>query len=73
MLMPQLYSCGNQLAQRLILARGQVMIEDEARASACDLVNAALRSCSVALPASIEIEDDKRNEVRNLMPRLRLH
>jgi hypothetical protein len=43
--------------------RTMMAVEEEARASAQDTVNAALRARAAAVPASIEIEDEQRNKV----------
>ena len=48
-------------------------VEDEAQASARDMADAALRSRSASLVATIEIEDDQGNEVLKAIQKSWLH
>lgn len=53
--------------------RTMMAVEDEARASTRDLAGAALRNRLGTLPATIEIEDEQGNEVRQGMPPSLVH
>ena len=53
--------------------RSMSAVQDEARASACDMIIVALRSHSTTLPASIEIEDEQGNEIHQVPPMAWLH
>lgn len=53
--------------------RNMIAVHIEARASARDLANTALRNKSAVLPASIEIEDEQGHEVDQLGAPIWLH
>jgi len=53
--------------------RDMVAVQEEARASVYDLINAAILGFSPHPPASIEIEDEDGNAVETLSARSRLH
>lgn len=53
--------------------RNMNAVHIEARASARDLANTALRNKSAVLPASIEIEDEQGHEVDQLGAPIWLH
>jgi hypothetical protein len=46
---------------------------EEARASATDLLNAAMRSRSSRVPGAVEIEDEDGNAVHPMVPALWMH